>query len=99
MFQKVKQSVDNHLIMIYNDDVSRNETIERRYQNIQTTIKYERKKKKISQSEMGELLGITGQGYGMKENGNRKFTPTQFLNVCRILDINPVDVIQDSIKM
>ncbi len=64
-----------------------------------TTIKYERKKLKLSQNEMGEYLGITGQAYGLKENGNRKFTPGELLKVCNRLNINPVDIIEDSIKM
>lgn len=64
-----------------------------------TTIKYERKKMKLSQNEMGEYLGITGQAYGLKENGNRKFTPGELLKVCYRLNINPVDIIEDSIKM
>lgn len=66
---------------------------------IKTTIRYERKRLKISQKEMGEFLGITGQGYGKKENGNRKFTPGELLKVCNRLKINPVDIIEDSIKM
>lgn len=48
---------------------------------------------------MGEFLGITGQAYGKKENGQRKFTPGELLKICNRLRINPNSIIEDSIKM
>lgn len=65
----------------------------------QTTIKYERKRLKLTQSDMAEILGITAQAYGKKENGNRKFTPIELLTVCNKLKINPKNLNRDSLKL
>lgn len=51
-------------------------------------IKDRRKKERLSQTEVAEILGITYPSYNQKENGNTNFELKELLKVFNILDIH-----------
>ena len=58
------------------------------FKEILSLIRDKRKKHKLSQTEMAEILNITYPSYNQKENGNTNFELKELLKVFNILDIH-----------
>lgn len=48
---------------------------------------------KLSMKEMADLLGISRNGYWMKESGKRKFKSNELLMICKLANIDPLTVL------
>ena len=59
-------------------------------------IKKERKNKKISQKEMADLLKIGHETYRDIESGRISFRVETMLNICKILNLDPLNVVKNS---
>ncbi len=53
-------------------------------------LKELRKILKLSQSEFGKKLGVTGPGISKIESGDRSLTEQMLLSVCRTFDVNEI---------
>ena len=58
-------------------------------------IKQERKRKNITQKQLGDLIGITWQGIAQWENGLREPKLISILKISRALKINPMQLLPD----
>lgn len=52
-------------------------------------LKCARKKKKLSQSAMSQLLGFSHATYGLYETRKNKMDVETFGAICRLLDVTP----------
>lgn len=59
-------------------------------------IKQERKTKKISQKEMADLLKIGHETYRDIESGRIAFRVETLLSICKVLKIDPLNVVKDT---
>lgn len=59
-------------------------------------LKIERKKQKISQKEMAESLKMAEETYRDIENGRIAFRVEVLLNACRILKIDPINLVKNT---
>jgi len=59
---------------------------------MQTILYGVRKKKKLSQEEMAEKLGISRVSYGLKERGDNEFTIDEMFNISKILGMGLDDI-------
>jgi len=58
-------------------------------------IKRKRKLLKIKQSEIAEKLCIAKETYNHIENGKIRLTLENYLNICKILKIDPCSLIEE----
>lgn len=56
------------------------------------TIKDIRNKLGLTQKEMGYHLGISRISYWYKETGRRAFTAGELLTICKLANVNPLDL-------
>lgn len=52
-------------------------------------LKLARKRKKLTQAAMSELLGFSHATYGMYETRKNKMDVETFGKICRLLDVTP----------
>ncbi len=64
--------------------------------NILEKIKNRRIDKDISKTQMGLFLNMTYQNYTKIEDGINNLRLDTFLQICKILDINPMTLINDT---
>lgn len=56
------------------------------------TIKEIRINLGLTQKEMGSRLGISRVSYWMKETGKRAFTAGELLTICKLANVNPLEL-------
>jgi transcriptional regulator with XRE-family HTH domain len=66
---------------------------------IGSTIRMQRLKMEMSQSELGKALGVTFQQIQKYENGTNAVAATRIGDLCRVLKISPNDLIGVSAKL
>ena len=66
---------------------------------MQTNLKAILFEKKMTQKELGKLVGISERGITDKIRGKVDFTYTEVYNICRVLDVNnPLEVFEPKKK-
>lgn len=60
---------------------------------VRNVIISERKKKKITQTQMALRMGILQPSYNQKETGKSQMTLEELNQICDILDISPIEVL------
>jgi transcriptional regulator with XRE-family HTH domain len=66
---------------------------------IGATIRMQRLKMEMSQSELGKALGVSFQQIQKYENGKNAIAATRIGDLCRVLAISPNDLIGVSAKL
>ena len=64
--------------------------------NFINIIKDERKRQKINQKEMGQLLVMSESNYRDIESGKTRLSLDIFLKSCKVLNLNPLELINDN---
>lgn len=59
--------------------------------NFGTKVKYYRKKSKLTQAKLAELLGFTTNYVGMIERGERNTSVLNVYNIANVLKVKPKD--------
>lgn len=59
--------------------------------NFGTKVKYYRKKNKLTQAKLAELLGFTTNYVGMIERGERNTSVLNVYNIADVLKVKPKD--------
>ncbi len=57
--------------------------------SIGRNIRAERVRCGFTQREMAQMLGLSVTGYNHKENGKRQFNLKEFIQICKILGVDP----------
>jgi len=55
----------------------------------EVNIKAERVRSKLTQKQIAEKLEMSTTSYCYKESGRRQFTVEEFINICKILKVEP----------
>lgn len=66
-------------------------------QTICSRIMLRRKQMKVSQTKLGQKLGISQQAYSLKELQGT-FSMTDFFAVCEVLKMDPSELVKEAIK-
>lgn len=64
---------------------------------LNTKLKLERKKAKISQYKLAELVGLTQSQISKIENGKRDLRNNEIIKISKALDINPEEIFIENV--
>jgi transcriptional regulator with XRE-family HTH domain len=68
-------------------------------EKIGATIRMQRLKKRISQSNLGDAIGVSFQQIQKYESGRNSIAATRIGDLCRVLEISPNDLFGVSAKL
>lgn len=59
----------------------------------------QRKAKRLTQSELGQRLGVTKTAISYWENGKRELSAENFISICKALDADPYELVRELMKI
>lgn len=65
------------------------------YKKLGNCIRIKRLDKKMTMKELGKRIGVSEGTISRYETGERKITFDSFVDICKVLDLNPLDVVKE----
>lgn len=65
------------------------------YKKLGNYIRIKRLDKKMTMKELGKRIGVSEGTISRYETGERKITFDSFVDICKVLDLNPLDVVKE----